>query len=199
MQCLPGACVACGAMVATRYAFSAHQCDIIGSRCLSAEQMQASGMVRKRGRWFVSLWEADHSSAPSVCIPLPGDTIDFWHARMERNPGWRKEEWDGTDEYLAQSSYWSWHVVHATIVEVSYYGAMVTLEADHPSFGPGWRWYGPFHGRDLVRPGETPERRRQIYEAWVYLRRLGLEVREEDLVFTDTVPESPPDARGRKG
>jgi len=193
MQCLPGPCKRCGAELFSAYAFAAHQGDLIGSPCLSAEQMRARGMVRKKGQRFVSRYEADHSPLRRRCIPLPGDTVDFWHYRLERNPLWREEEWDGTDEHLSEKWSFSWHVVHATVVQVSYYGAIVTVEADHPSFGPGWRWYGPFEGFDLVRPGETPERRRQIYEAWLYLRRLGIEVREDDLVLTDPVRESPPD------
>jgi hypothetical protein len=195
MQCLPGPCKWCGAVLFSAYAFSAHQGDLIGSPCLSAERMRVMGMVRKKGQWFVSRYEADHSPLRRRCIPLPGDTVDFWHSRLERNPLWREEEWDGTDEHLAEKWTFAWRVVHATVVEVSYYGAMVTVEADHPAFGPGWRWYGPFEGFDLVRPGETPERRRQTYEAWLYLRRLGIEVREDDLVFTDPVRKSPPDDR----
>jgi hypothetical protein len=198
MQCLPGSCQRCGAVFFSAYAFSAHQGDLIGSPCLSPERMRAMGMVRKRGLWYVSRYEADHFPLRRRCIPLPGDTIDFWHYRLERNPLWREEEWAGTEGRLAEKWTFSWHIVHATVVEVSYYGAMVTFEADHPSFGPGWRRYGPFEGLDLVRPGETPERRRQIYEGWLYLRRLGLDVREDDLVFTDPERESPTSDVSRK-
>jgi hypothetical protein len=197
MQCLPGPCQRCGAVLHSAYAFSAHQRDLIGSPCLSAAQMQAAGMVYRAGQWFVSDHEAGRSPSPRRCIPLPGDTIDFWHSRLVKNPLWIEEQWDGSDEGLWQKFTLSWHVVHATVVQVSYCGAMVTIEADHPSFGPGWRSYGPFEGFDLVRPGETPERRGQIYEAWLCLRRSGIEVREEDLVFTDpgVEPSSTPHHR----
>lgn len=197
MQYLPGPCSRCGAVFFSQYAFSEHQGGILGSPCLSSEQMRARGMVRKKGQWFVSLYEADHSPVKRTCIPLPGDTLDFWHYRLERSPLWREEEWDGTDEHLAQKSVFSWHIVHAVVVEVSYYGAMVRVEANHPSFGPGWSWYGSWENLDLVGPGETPERRKQIYEAWVYLRRLGIEVQEDDLVFTDPVWEGLPDDLSR--
>lgn len=193
MQCLPGPCRMCGAVFFSAYAFSSHQGHLIGSPCLSAEQMRTMGMVKKKGQWFISLYEYDHAPLRRRCFPLPGDTIDFWHCRPVKNPLWVQEQWDGTDEGLSQKFTLSWHIVHATVTEVAYSGAMVTVEADHPSFGPGWRWYGPFEGFDLVRPGETPERRRQIYEAWLFLRRLGIEVRENDLVFTDPLRESPAD------
>ena len=181
MQCLPGPCPRCGAICSSAFAFSAHQGDRIGSPCLSAEQMRARGMVKRKGQWFVSLYEADHCPLRRRCIPLPGDTIDFWHYRLERNPLGGEEERDGPDE----QRFFSWHVVHATVTEVTYYGAKVSLQADHPSFGPGWRWCGPFEGFDLVRPRETPLRRGQIYEAWVRLGQLGVKAAEDDLVFTD--------------
>jgi hypothetical protein len=185
MQCLPGPCQRCGAVIRSALAFSAHQGGLIGSPCLSAGQMRARGMVKKKGQWFVNLYEADHSPVRRSCIPLPGDTIDFWHYRLKRDPLRIEGERDGTDEHFSQQYTFTWHVVHATVIEVFYCGAMVTIEANHPSFGPGWMWYGPFEGFDLVRPGETPERRGKIYEAWERLGQLGVRVREDDLVFTD--------------
>ena len=185
MQCLPGPCQRCGAVLHSVYGYTDHQSGLIGWPCLSADQMLARGMVCRDGVWFCSAYEAEHPSTARRCIPLPGDTLDFWHYRLTRNAEWVEEEWDGTEEHLEQKFTFTWHVVHATITQVAYNGAMVTVEADHPTFGPGWRYYGPFEGFDLVQPGETPERRAQVYEAWLLLRRLGPQVREEDLVFTD--------------
>jgi len=172
-----------------------HQGGLIGQSCLSANQLLTRGMVSRGSVWFFNAYEAEHPSTSRTCIPLPGDTLDFWHPRLTRNPAWVEEEWDGTDEHLEQKFFYTWYVVHATITEVTYSGAMVTVEADHPIFGPGWRYYGVFESFALVRPNETPERRRQIYEAWLCLKRLGKEVPEHDLVFTDAErvcqPEGP--------